>query len=168
MTKQHTHQLEKLTINITKWMGTPQSIFLHTIFFVGVFFLVPVLGLDQVMLVLTTAVSLEAIYLSLFIQMTVNRNTESLLDVEEDIEEIQEDVENVEGDIDRIQDHVENLGEEVEDISEDIDRFNETDTPTESQPQTSTEMLLAMQKQLSVITADLQHLRQTVSSIKEN
>ena len=39
---------------------------------------------------LTTAVSLEAIYLSIFIQMTVNRNTQSLEEVEEDIEGIQD------------------------------------------------------------------------------
>jgi len=93
--------------------------------FIFIFLLVPLLGLDKVMLVLTTAVSLEAIYLSLFIQMTVNKNTESLEDVEEDIEEIQEDVENVEGDIDRIQDHVEDLGEEFEDISEDLEKIND-------------------------------------------
>lgn len=45
------------------------------------------------MLILTTAVSLEAIYLAIFIQMTVNRTSESLEEVEEDIEDLQEDIE---------------------------------------------------------------------------
>lgn len=47
------------------------------------------------MLVLTTIVSLEAIYLAIFIQMTVNRSVESLREVEEDIEELAEDVEEI-------------------------------------------------------------------------
>ncbi|MEK7616618.1 MAG: hypothetical protein AAB414_01025, partial [Patescibacteria group bacterium] len=39
-----------------------------------------------------TWLSIEAIYLAIFIQMTVNRNTQSLEEVEEDIEDIQEEV----------------------------------------------------------------------------
>lgn len=65
------------------------------------------MALDKVLLILTTAVSLEAIYLSIFIQMTVNRTTKSLAGVEKDIDNIQEDVED--------------LGEDVEDIQEDVD-----------------------------------------------
>lgn len=77
---------------LTNWIGTPTSIALHTLFFLGMFML-PFLGagLDKTLLILTTVVSLEAIYLALFIQMTVNRNTASLEAVEEDIDEIQED-----------------------------------------------------------------------------
>jgi low affinity Fe/Cu permease len=41
--------------------------------------------LEKVLLVLTTAVSLEAIYMAIFIQMAVNQNTQSLEEVEEDI-----------------------------------------------------------------------------------
>jgi hypothetical protein len=41
-----------------------------------------------VLLVLTTLVSLEAIYLSIFIQMAVNRTAQSIKEVEEDFEEI--------------------------------------------------------------------------------
>ena len=85
--------LEKISIKITEWIGTPYSLIIHTFFFIGIFILYLFgLTVDKILLILTTAVSLEAIYLSLFIQMTVNRNTESLEDVEEDIEDIQEDV----------------------------------------------------------------------------
>lgn len=51
---------------------------------------------DKVLLILTTAVSLEAIYLAIFIQMTVNRTTTSLAGVEKDIGDIQEDVDSLE------------------------------------------------------------------------
>lgn len=99
--------LEKFAVQITKRIGTPYSLLIHTFLFSGIFLLVPLgFGLDQVMLFLTTAVSLEAIYLSILIQMSVNKNTESLESVEEDIEDIQEDVEGLE--------------DEVEEISEDI------------------------------------------------
>lgn len=64
-------------------------------------------GTDQILLILTTVVSLEAIYLSIFIQMSVNKTKISLASVEKDIDEIQEDV-------DDIQEDVEDLNEEDE------------------------------------------------------
>lgn len=54
------------------------------------------------MLFLTTIVSLEAIYLAIFIQMTVNRNTEELQEVGQDIDEIQEDIDEIQEDVDDI------------------------------------------------------------------
>ncbi len=100
--------LEKVSFKMTGWIGTPYSMVVHTLFFIGIFGLeIFGVGLDQILLILTTAVSLEAIYLAIFIQMTVNKNTQSLEAVEEDIEDIQEDVEGLEDD--------------VEEISEDID-----------------------------------------------
>jgi uncharacterized protein YoxC len=109
-----TNSLEKISVKATEWVGTPQSILVHTLFFIGIFVLYLFgLPLDKILLILTTAVSLEAIYLAIFIQMTVNRNTKSLEEVEEDIDEIQEDVEGLESDIDEI-------SEDVEDITEDM------------------------------------------------
>ncbi|MEK7579193.1 MAG: hypothetical protein AAB460_01520 [Patescibacteria group bacterium] len=101
---------------ITRALGSPASLAIHTILFIGVFFL-PYLGFsfDRVLLGLTTIVSLEAIYLSLFIQMTVNRNTESLQGVEEEIGEIQEDIGEITEDIDELyQEEIEN--QEAEEI----------------------------------------------------
>lgn len=87
------NHLEKISFKLTDWVGTPASLILHTLFFAGIFALRKFgITTDYLLLILTTAVSLEAIYLSIFIQMTVNRNTESLEEVEEDIEDIQEDV----------------------------------------------------------------------------
>ena len=84
--------LEKFSFKLTDMVGTPLSFVIHTIFFIVIFSLNS-FGVSRVylLLFLTTAVSLEAIYLSIFIQMSVNRATESLEEVEEDIEDIQED-----------------------------------------------------------------------------
>ena len=60
----------------------------------------------DILLLLTTIVSLEAIYLAIFIQMTVNRHSEELEEVSEDIEEIQEDVGEIQKDVDEIQENV--------------------------------------------------------------
>ncbi len=85
--------VEAATLKFTKWIGTPTSIVAHTFFFIGIFFL-RMFGFstEDILLILTTVVSLEAIYLAIFIQMTINRNTESLEAVEEDVEEIAKDV----------------------------------------------------------------------------
>lgn len=93
-----------VVFKITEWIGTPYSLMLHTMLFVGIFSLKFInFSIDDILLILTTAVSLEAIYLAIFIQMTVNRNTASLESVEDDIEDIQEDVKGLEEDIDEIQ-----------------------------------------------------------------
>ncbi len=104
---------------IIQWIGSPYSLFFHTIFFVVMIALAfSSIGFDKVMLVLTTIVSLEAIYLSIFIQMTVNKHSEELEEVVEDIDEIQEDVEEIQEDVDEIQKDVDEIQEDVEEIQE--------------------------------------------------
>src|SRR6185295_8620095 len=102
---------------ITQWIGSSSSLVVHTILFI-VSFVISFFGvpIDKILLVLTTVVSLEAIYLSILIQMTVNRNTESLEEVEEDIGEIQQDVDAIEKDVDEIQ-------EDVDEIEKDDEQF---------------------------------------------
>lgn len=118
--------LEKISIKATDWIGSPQSLLFHTIFFVVVF-LLGLLGFDwdRLLLILTTAVSLEAIYLAIFIQMAVNRNTQSLVEVEHDIDEIQEDVDEIQEDIDEIQEDVDEIQKDVDVIEKDIDEIQE-------------------------------------------
>lgn len=100
-------RFEDFSRRLTHWIGSPQSILIHTVFFIGIFAL-RFLGVNSsdVMLILTTIVSLEAIYLSIFIQMTVNRHSEELEEVSEDIEEIQENVEEIQEDVEDIQEEV--------------------------------------------------------------
>ncbi len=106
----------------TKFIGSKESVILHTLFFV-VMLSLPFFGvhLDTILLILTTLVSLEAIYLAIFIQMTVNENTESLHEVEEDIDEIQEDV-------GEIQENVDEISIDIDEIESDIDEMQEEET----------------------------------------
>ncbi len=104
------------------------SILVHSVLFLGVF-LVGVFGLapwDMVLLVLTTVVSLEAIYLALFIQMTVNRNTMALREVEKDVDEIQEDIEEIQEDVEEISEDVDEIQEDVDEIHGDIHKEPDT------------------------------------------
>lgn len=106
--------LENLAHSLTRSVGSTQSIVVHTLAFVASFAAVwfGFLSFDRMLLVLTTVVSLEAIYLAIFIQMTVNRTTESLSEVAQDIDEIQEDVDEIQEDIDELQEDVEEMSEE--------------------------------------------------------
>lgn len=110
--------LESISIKLTEWIGTPYSLIAHTLFFVGIFILYLFgLSTDKILLILTTAVSLEAIYLSIFIQMTVNRATESLEEVEEDIEDIQEE----EAEDEATRKVILHIGKELKQIQKDIE-----------------------------------------------
>jgi uncharacterized membrane protein len=72
--------LEKIAIRATRWVGSTQSLLVHTVLFLVAFILVAVgVPVDRVLLVLTTIVSLEAIYLSIFIQMSVNRSERRII-----------------------------------------------------------------------------------------
>lgn len=77
------------------------------------------------MLVLTTIVSLEAIYLSIFIQMSVNRQARRLREVSRDIEEISEDVEGIQKDVEEIQEDVEEIQEDEEEEEENDPQFDQ-------------------------------------------
>jgi uncharacterized protein YoxC len=120
------NKLDIITANITSWVGSTASLVTHTVIFIGVM-LAPLFGFsfDHVLLVLTTIVSLEAIYLSILIQYTVNRHSETLQDVAEDIEEVAEDVEEVTKNVEEISEDVVELSEDVEDISEDVEDISE-------------------------------------------
>lgn len=99
---------------LTRWVGSVPSIAAHTVVFVGSF-LVVVFGLvefDRMLLVLTTVVSLEAIYLAIFIQMTINEQAEDIDEIQENIDEIQEDVEDIQEDVEEMQEDVEEMSEE--------------------------------------------------------
>lgn len=85
-------RFEKFALKITDWIGTPTSLLLHTAAFVFLLILIP-LGFEseKVLLFLTTAVSLEAIYLSIFIQMSVNNHSKVLAEVSDNVDELIEE-----------------------------------------------------------------------------
>jgi low affinity Fe/Cu permease len=117
--RKRSDELERIALAAPGYIGSVPSLTLHTIGFVGIFALQWFgFSFDQILLILTTVVSLEAIYLAIFIQMTVNRQAAQ-------IEEVSEDVEEISKDIDTIQEDVKEIGEEVEDISEDVEELGE-------------------------------------------
>lgn len=123
-------RLEAFSSFVIEWMGSNTSLVVHTILFVLCFWLVLLwVSMDKMLAILTNVVSLEAIYLAIFIQMSVNKNTKSLKEVEKDIDEIEKDVDSIEKNIDEIQEDVDELQEDVEDIQENVeeDELEETE-----------------------------------------
>ena len=125
MSKKKPLTLEGLSQQMTNSIGTTNSLIIHTILFIGIFalrlFRVPT---EEILLILTTAVSLEAIYLAIFIQMTVNRTTLSLAGVEEDIDDIQEDVDDIQEDVDSLETNIKEISEDYIDDSGEISMVN--------------------------------------------
>jgi biopolymer transport protein ExbB/TolQ len=141
---------DQLSVTVTQNIGSMPSLIVHTIFFVGIFALQFFgFGFDQIMLILTTVVSLEAIYLSILIQMTVNRQAAGLAEVHRDVEEISEDIED-------IQEEVKELGEEVEEISEDIEEDDKEDAREHHE---TTQKLEKIENTLHQLLRDLENIR---------
>ncbi len=154
---------EKTALAITRWLGSPHSIFLHTMLFMGAFFavIINLVAWDEMLLMLTTVVSLEAIYLSLFIQMTVNLTTESLQEVEQNLDEIQEDVGEIQVDVDEIQKDVDEIQGDVDELQEDVEEMSE-----EEDAGVAAEAV--QQKTLADIQADLRKLMQDIDRLQQS
>lgn len=139
---------------VVEAMGSVPSLFVHTLLFLACFAAswINLISFDSMLLILTTLVSLEAIYLSLLIQMTVNENTRALREVEDDIDEIQEDVEELGEDIEEIQ-------EDIEEISEDIDEMSEEEKEEEAKEKSQADSLDQLTADVRRILADLEALK---------
>jgi uncharacterized membrane protein len=161
--------LERIAIRATRWIGSTNSIFVHTLLFIAAFVLY-FLGVDinTILLVLTTLVSLEAIYLSIFIQMSVNRQARRLHAVAKDVEEIQEDVEGIEKDVDEIQKDVDEIQEDVEEIQEDVEEIEkDVDDISEEISEDETETIPKDDIVLSRIESTLKSLITEISELKK-
>ncbi|MBP6869076.1 MAG: hypothetical protein KBC16_03130 [Candidatus Pacebacteria bacterium] len=145
------------------WIGSLGSLIVHTVVFAGFFVavLLKLITLESMLLILTTVVSLEAIYLAIFIQMTVNANTKSLREVEVDIDEIQEDVEELGEDLEDIQEDIDEISEDLEGIQEDVEELNEEDTEEEKRDQAQADSLERLTGDVRRILADLESLKKT-------
>jgi len=144
-------KIKKLNFNrstdsFIRWVGSFSSLIIHSLFFLFCLTAGLIWGQwDSILLILTTVVSLEAIYLAIFIQMSINRNTASLQAVEENIDEIQEDVEDIQEDVGELQEDVEDLHEDdiIEETKEDQDR----------------RLLKDIQENMAKITSNLEQLK---------
>jgi len=147
------HALVAVIQKLIVWIGSPASLILHTIAFAA-FFAAAFLhwvAWDLMLTVLTNVVSLEAIYLAIFIQFSVNQQAKSLKGVEEDVESIQEDVE-------ELGEHVEGIKEDVEDIQEDIVEISE-DAAEETRKRDQAQMLEALTNDVQAMLRHLESLK---------
>ncbi len=115
--------LDKMADSVISWIGSTSSLVFHTLLFITSF-LLPLFKLvdfEEMLLVLTTIVSLEAIYLSIFIQMSVNKSNKHIEVIKEDVNEIQEDIDEIQEDIDEIQEDIDEIQEDIDEIADDED-----------------------------------------------
>jgi len=139
---------------VIRWIGSPASLLTHTLIFVGFFAAATLRWVDwgTMLTILTNVVSLEAIYLAIFIQFSVNQQSVSLRGVEEDVESIQENVE-------ELGEHVEGLKEDVEDIQEDIGEISE-DATEEARKKKQAEMLESLTNDVKAMLKHLETLKE--------
>jgi biopolymer transport protein ExbB/TolQ len=145
--------LDKIAIRATRWIGSTNSLVIHTILFVVSFLLYFYgIAIEKILLVLTTIVSLEAIYLSIFIQMSVNRQARKLHAVARDVGEIQEDVDEIQKDVDEIQ-------KDVDEIQEDVDEINEEDEEEEIEQKKDDEIMKRIEDSLGKLIEEVIELK---------
>ncbi|WP_374451176.1 coiled-coil domain-containing protein [Cloacibacterium normanense] len=115
--------LDKMADSVISWIGSTSSLVFHTLLFITSFLLplFKVIEFEEMLLVLTTIVSLEAIYLSIFIQMSVNKSNKHIEVIKEDVNEIQEDIDEIQEDIDEIQEDIDEIQEDIDEIADDED-----------------------------------------------
>ncbi len=157
------YHIWKTAIGVTRWIGSPISVVVHTLIFVASFIVATegFVDFELMLLVLTTIVSLEAIYLSIFIQMTINYTTQELAEVGEDIEELQEDIGEIQEDVGELQEDVEEIGEDVVGISEDVGEAIEDEAAEETRK-------AEQRKTLTDIQSDLRRLMQDIERLQKN
>ena len=148
------------SLYFTDWIWSNSSLIVHTIFFVWCFALILLwVNLEKILLILTTLVSLEAIYLAIFIQITVNRNTASLKEVEKDIDEIQEDIDEIQEDVDEIQEDVENIEKDIDEIQEDVEDIQEEDEQEEIIEDKTIKYIEKIESQMQILVQEIAELK---------
>lgn len=152
--------IERSAIKATYWIGSTSSLLIHTALF-ALSFVMYFWGfqLEKILLVVTTLVSLEAIYLSIFIQMSVNRQARKLHAVARDVEEIQEDVEEIQEDVEGIEKDVEEIQEDVEEIQEDVEEIQEEDQGETCDIKNDNIMLTRIENTLAVLMKEINELK---------
>jgi peptidoglycan hydrolase CwlO-like protein len=161
MKEKKSPRLQATAQKITGAIGSVASITVHTLIFIASFAAVSadLISFDRMLLVLTTVVSLEAIYLAIFIQMTINIQQQSLEEVEQDIEEIQEDIDEIQEDVDEIAEDVDEIAEDVDEIAEDVEEMSEDDAAEEAREQAQHKTLEEIRSSLGALMKDLEHLQ---------
>jgi methyl-accepting chemotaxis protein len=163
------NKAEKVALTVTKGIGSIWSVLIHTLLF-GSSFLLIAFGapVDRVLLILTTIVSLEAIYLSIFIQMSVNYQSRALASVEKEIDEIAEDVEGIAEDVEEIQEDVEEISHDVEEIQEDVEEINKDIDEIQEDVEEISHDVEEIQEDVEGIQEDVEEIQEDVEEIQDN
>lgn len=159
--------IEKVALKATRFIGSTESLIIHTILFI-MSFLLYFLGIpfEEILLVVTTIVSLEAIYLSIFIQMSVNRQARRLHAVARDVDEIQEDVEEIQKDVEEIEKDVDEIQKDVDEIQEDVEEIQEDDKEEEKEEKKEDEMLVRIEDTLGKLIEEIVELKRQQQDLK--
>ncbi len=158
-------KLTNFSEKLIDWIGSVQSLVIHTIFFSSIFILgfSGLVDSDRVFNITTNILSIEAIYLAIFIQMTVNKHSEDLEEVSEDIEDLQEDLGEIQKDVDEIQEDVGEIQKDVDEIQEDVEEISEDDAEESKEEEREDEEEREKFKQ---IEDTLQTLLREISELK--
>jgi len=142
--------IDGLSDRLTRWIGSTTSLLLHTLVFIFALLAHPLFGweLNSVLLVLTTAVSLEAIYLAIFIQRAVNTQGERLEDVEESIDDVEEALEDVEEALDEVEEGLDEVEEGLDDVEKSFKKRHPTSDASEEKLLTEIKTLLGAVEEL--------------------
>ena len=153
--------IENFALQTTRWVGSPTSIVLHTTVFLGSLLLgyFGVVGWDRMLLVLTTLVSLEAVYLSIFIQMSLNYANKTIEAVGEDIDEIQEDIDEIQEGVDEIQEDIDEIQEDVVEIQEEVEEIGEAEEADDARKIAQKVTLEEIKEALGKVLADVERFK---------
>ena len=160
--KNKDNMIEKLAIKTMQNIGSVKSVMIHTVLFALPFILI-MLGSDSttVLLVFTTMLSLEAIYLSIFIQMGVNLQAKKLQSVASDVGALQKDV-------DEISDNVEGISDSVEEISDNVEEIQEDIQEDEDEEEEDDEAIKQIKATLDVLMEEVLKLKKNIEEDDED
>ncbi len=161
MEQRRKKRIQETALTVTRWVGSPQSIAVHSLLFISAFLAayIHLVSFDRMLLVLTTLVSLEAIYLSIFIQISINSANEAIEEVEHDIDEMQEDVAEIQEDVDEIQEDVQEIEKDVDEIQEDVEELSEEEEAEKKVEKAEKATLALIQKDLQKLMKDIEGLQ---------
>lgn len=159
------NKVEKMALSVTRGVGSVASVIIHTILFTSAFAMVLFgFDFDRVLLVLTTVLSLEAIYLSIFIQLSVNYQSRALENVEKDIDVISHDVGEIAEDVEEIAEDVEDIQEAHEEIQEDIEEIQKDVDEIQKDVDEIQEDVDEIQEDVEEIAEDVEEMQEEESS----
>ena len=157
--------LLQILLKIPENIGTPISLVVHTVVFVLFLSAPKAFGIpaDSVNIFFTTLLSLEAIYLAIFIQMSINQNNIEIQELQEDVEEIQEDVEEIAEDLDEINENVDEIQEDIEGDTAEDEKIITLAMENQRQIDANKSELALLKAQLSKILTELEKLNTKVN-----